>query len=170
MRDEKLLAKYFRDIHAMRRLSRDEMTAKLAVARDGTESAFSAQQDVIKGCLEVAALLAVHLASAWMSDLEAVQEANLILMKLVEDPSVQSPVAALSPVLIERYEQMEPIAYPAYRRPSWIPSVYRRTKRRIRDSRVVCGFGGHKPTIRAAEWSFSPPRITRAFLSAGAAQ
>jgi hypothetical protein len=176
------LARYFRDIHKVRRVPREELPQKLTLAREGTDTARRVREEVLEGCLEVAALLALHVAPPWMSDLDAVQEANLTIMKLIDDSSVPSPVAALTPALLKRFGEMEPErpifqeggkeahqAGKTERRAdsSWLQRRYRRIKFRASHSRVVCTVGGHKPTERVAEITFSdsgPPRPIRVRL------
>ena len=71
----------------------------LQPARDGDEHAM---RELIEGHLLRAAELGVGLAPDWMSPLDAVQEANLVLMRLLSDASVPSPLQAL-PGAIRRH-------------------------------------------------------------------
>jgi hypothetical protein len=110
-----LLTEYFEELRATPRLTPLEESDLLAAARRGQKreegsAAENAKNKVIRGYLPVTALLALHLAPAWMSRLEAIQEANIVLMRLVKDPSVPRPLAAaLTSALVKRYaERNEP--------------------------------------------------------------
>jgi hypothetical protein len=79
----------------------------LAKARTSDESSRDARESLVEGCLATTAFLALNLAPSWMSDLDAIQSANLILSKLIEDPLVSNPVARLTPEILKRYEEIE---------------------------------------------------------------
>jgi hypothetical protein len=66
-------------------LSRDDAEEVLALARSGDEPA---HRRVIEGYLELTAVLALRLAPPWLAWLDAVQEANLVLLQTVDDDSV----------------------------------------------------------------------------------
>jgi hypothetical protein len=102
------LSEYLEEIRAISPMTREEMAEKLAIARDGSEVAKRVRDEVIEGCLEVTALLALHLAPPWISDIDAVQEANQIFMELVDDLSVSNPVEALTPAIVKLFRGMKP--------------------------------------------------------------
>jgi hypothetical protein len=62
-----------------------------------------AEAQVQRGLLELTAVLTRHLAPPTMAPLDAVQEANVVLMALVRDPAVPSPVLALPSALQARF-------------------------------------------------------------------
>lgn len=86
-------------------LSRDEEAALLVSARSGDEEA---HRRVIEGYLELMAMLAFRLAPPWLGWLDAVQEANLVLLQTVNDDSVDVPAACLATRLIDHFDSLEP--------------------------------------------------------------
>jgi hypothetical protein len=114
--DEAVLAEYFDAIRAVPRLTPGQGIGLLDGARRGNHEA---AERFIEGCLEVTALLALHLAPAWMTPLDAIQEANIVLMGLVDDSSVQSPVAVLTDKLVRHYGKFDNFYLARYKFAPW---------------------------------------------------
>jgi hypothetical protein len=53
--------------------------------------------------LELTALLALRLAPDWMRPLDAIQEGNLVLLRLVDDASVGQPATRLSDAMLAHF-------------------------------------------------------------------
>jgi hypothetical protein len=87
--DDQLLQQYLSDVRAVPDLGRETLGDLLARARDGEAEA---EARVLEALLEVTAVLTQHLAPPTMRTLDAIQEANLVLMSLVRDRDVQVPV------------------------------------------------------------------------------
>jgi hypothetical protein len=105
--DEAALAEYLEAVRAMPRLRPIDEPDVLAAARVGEgEAAQTAMDRAVEGYQYVTALLALHLAPAWINPLDAIAEACLVLMRLVQDPNVPRPVAALTPALVKRYAEL----------------------------------------------------------------
>ena len=101
------LSEYFKEIRALPRVSAINESELLAAwRRRDDEAAKSALDRAFRGYLDVTALLALHLAPPWMSPIEAIQEANLVLMRLVEDPAVPRPIALLTSALVKLYGEL----------------------------------------------------------------
>lgn len=69
----------------------------------GREGDESARRRVMEGHLELTALLALRLTPNWMRPLDAVQEANLVLIRLIDDASVDHPAARLTDALLAHF-------------------------------------------------------------------
>jgi DNA-directed RNA polymerase sigma subunit (sigma70/sigma32) len=100
--DEKL-AVYLSEVRQLPLLTFTEEREGLQRAREGDESA---RRRVIEGHLELAALLALRLAPTWMRPLDAVQEANLVLIRLIDDTSVDHPAARLTDTLLAHFAEI----------------------------------------------------------------
>jgi hypothetical protein len=107
-RSRAFFAEYLEEARAVPWTTRHDMAEKLTVSREDTQEAEPVRDALIEGCLEATAFLALHLAPTWMNDLDAVQEANHVLLQLMGDPSVPSPMTVLIPTLLERYAEMNP--------------------------------------------------------------
>jgi hypothetical protein len=70
----------------------------LAASRTGDATA---RKRLFDSYLELAALLALRLGPVWMRPLDAIQGANVVLGRLLDDGSVISPVRELTPVLVK---------------------------------------------------------------------
>ena len=67
----------------------------------------TARKRLLEGHLELGALLARRLAPTWMRPIDAIQEANVVLARLVDDKSVALPVRELTSALIRHYDGIE---------------------------------------------------------------
>ena len=56
---------------------------------------------------QLTAVMTQHLAPPTMRTLEAIQEANLVLVALVRDPLIDSPVRALPEALERRFAELD---------------------------------------------------------------
>lgn len=66
-----------------------------------------AEMELARGLLELTAVVTRHLAPPTMRTLDAIQEANVVLMALLQDRSVASPVHALPGALSRRFVDLE---------------------------------------------------------------
>src|SRR5437016_2392508 len=94
------VAAYLSEVQQIPLLSLLEERDGLKSGREGDELA---RKRVIEGHLELTALLALRLAPDWLRPLDAVQEANLVLVCLVDDPSVAHPAGSLTEALQARF-------------------------------------------------------------------
>ena len=86
-------------------LSRADESSILAVARTGDELA---RRQVLQGNLELAAVLALRLAPPWLAWLDAMQEANLVLLQTVDDDSVAVPATCLASRILDYFNSLNP--------------------------------------------------------------
>jgi DNA-directed RNA polymerase sigma subunit (sigma70/sigma32) len=101
--ENKHLADYLEKVRQIPLLTSGEERESLKRAREGDESA---RRRVIEGYLEVTALLALRLAPDWMRPLDAIQEGNIVLLRLVDDVSVAVPAARLSEALVAHFAEV----------------------------------------------------------------
>jgi len=101
--DDEHLAEYLNEVGRLPRLSPGDEPQLLL---RGAEGDHDARKRVIEGNLEVAARLALRLAPHWMRPLDAVQEANLVLVRLVEDGVGGQPADRLSEELVRHYAEV----------------------------------------------------------------
>jgi DNA-directed RNA polymerase sigma subunit (sigma70/sigma32) len=102
--EDQLLQQYLSDVRTIPDLDREPLADLLARARDGEAEA---EARVLEALLEVTAVLTQHLAPPTMRTLDAIQESNLVLMRLVRDRDVQVPVLALPAALAVRFTELE---------------------------------------------------------------
>jgi DNA-directed RNA polymerase sigma subunit (sigma70/sigma32) len=102
--DDTNLATYLSDVRNLQWLRRSEAHVLLSAGRQGDDDA---QRRVVEGHLELAALLALQLSPEWLPPLDAIQEANVVLSRLIDDRSVPSPASALSARILEHYRELE---------------------------------------------------------------
>jgi hypothetical protein len=100
MSDAEPLKRYLADIRALPTIDSAALAELLPRARAGDADA---ETQVLQGLLELTAVLTRHLAPPTLAPLDAVQEANVVLMALVRDPDVPSPVLALPSALQARF-------------------------------------------------------------------
>jgi len=98
--DDEHLAEYLNEVGRFPRLSPGDEQQELLRAAEGDHDA---RKRVIEGNLEVAARLALRLAPDWMRPIDAIQEANLVLARLVDDGSGGQPADRLSDELVNHY-------------------------------------------------------------------
>ena len=91
---------YLHDVHGLRRVERAEEPSLLAASRNGDDAA---TKRLIEGPRTDCASCPPT-GPPWASSLDAIQEANLVLDRLIADPSVSRPVTQLTPAFIEHYE------------------------------------------------------------------
>ena len=103
--DEENLALYLSEVRKLPLLPPSEEREALKRAREGDEAA---RRRVIEGYLELTTLLALRLAPEGMRPLDAVQEANVVLMRLVDDASVDRPAARLTDALVKFFKSGGP--------------------------------------------------------------
>ena len=101
--DDEHLADYLEKVRQTPLLTSGEERESLKRAREGDESA---RKRVIEGYLEVTALLAIRLAADWMRLLDAIQEGNLVVLRLVDDASVAVPAARLGEALVAHFAEV----------------------------------------------------------------
>jgi DNA-directed RNA polymerase sigma subunit (sigma70/sigma32) len=99
------IASYLAEVRRLPVLRREDEAMSLLSARSGDEEA---HRRVIEGYLELTAILAVRLAPRWLGWLDAVQEANLVLLETVNDDSVAVPASCLADRLLEHFDSLEP--------------------------------------------------------------
>jgi hypothetical protein len=87
-----------RELQPARRLYDDEL---LKAARAGDQAS---RRVVIECLLEITALLAIRYAPERLRILDAIQEANVVLCRLVDDTSCPDPVLRLTPAIKERLD------------------------------------------------------------------
>ena len=78
---------YLADIETVPELSRDQEVALIKLARTGDQGA---KKKLVEAHLRWAAILADLLKPDSMSPIDAIQEANLVLMRLVDRADVES--------------------------------------------------------------------------------
>ena len=100
--EDDLLKTYYADARAMALPEGAEAARLLAQARAGDDRA---RTRFIQGLLEYTAGCAVAHAGGDRSELDAIQEANLVLMRLVNDVDVADPRAALPSALGQHFGQ-----------------------------------------------------------------
>lgn len=94
MEDDRLLDEYLSEVARLGVVSSSEDTAALLEqARDGDAEARSR---FIDSLLPLTATVAVRERPAWMQPLDAIQEANVVLINLVDNPEVADPGQVLA--------------------------------------------------------------------------
>ena len=101
--DDDHLVNYLEKVRQIPLLASRDEAVTLKRAREGDESA---RKRVIEGYLEVTALLALRLAPDWMRPLDAIQEGNIVLVRLVDDATVAHPAARLSEALSAHFAEV----------------------------------------------------------------
>src|SRR6202035_4382290 len=101
--DDENLATYLRDVRNLKWLQGNEVHDVLTASREGDETA---RRRAVEGHLELTALLALQLAPEWLPPLDAIQEANVVLTRLIDDPSVSHPARVLTARLLEHYDEL----------------------------------------------------------------
>ena len=101
--DGDLLALYLAEIRQYPLLTLTEEREGLKRAREGDEPA---RKRVVEGHVELTALLALRLAPDWMRPDEAVQEANIVLVRLIDDASVDRPAVRLTDALLAHFDEV----------------------------------------------------------------
>jgi hypothetical protein len=102
--EDEALELYFKDVRSLPRIDRAVIADLLQRTRSGDGEA---ETELARGLLELTAVLTRHLAPPTMRTLDAIQEANLVLMALLQDRSVASPVHALPGALSRRFAHLE---------------------------------------------------------------
>jgi hypothetical protein len=95
--------RYITEVRRIPPLTRAEEVSLVAAARDGDEVAKS---KAIQGNLELAAVLALRFAPAWLDAVKAIQEANLVLLRAVEDAGCVAPSIELAERIHLHFEQL----------------------------------------------------------------
>jgi DNA-directed RNA polymerase sigma subunit (sigma70/sigma32) len=101
--DEDVLAEYLAEVRAVPLLPGRDEAHLLSASRNGDQAA---KERLVESYLELVALLALQLAPSSLSPLDAIQEANLILIRLIDDPSVAQPAREITPLLVRRYGEI----------------------------------------------------------------
>ena len=111
--DENAVAKWLEVVRAIPPLRPVDEPDVLAAARRGgdDEASHAAGQRAIEGYFQVTTLLAMHLAPVGVDPMKAIEEAHLVLMRLVFDPTVPSPVVALTPALVRHYAEVKDLGW-----------------------------------------------------------
>ena len=104
MSEDEALDLYLRDVRSLPGIDRVVIADLLQRARNGDGAA---EMELAQGLLELTAVVTRHLAPPTMRTLDAIQEANLVLMTLLQDRSVASPVHALPEALARRFADLE---------------------------------------------------------------
>lgn len=102
--DEENLALYLSEVRSLPLLTLTEERDVLKRAREGDEAA---RRRVIEGYLELVTLLALRLAPEGMRPIDAIQEANLVLLRLVDDASVDRPAAHLTDAILALFRRLD---------------------------------------------------------------
>jgi DNA-directed RNA polymerase sigma subunit (sigma70/sigma32) len=100
---EGLINDYLREIAMYPPISTEDVHELLVVAGRGDKTA---RRALIQSHLELAADLATRLAPRGMDQLEAIQEANLALMRCVE--AGLEPAISLGSAIRSRFDELEP--------------------------------------------------------------
>ena len=101
--DDEHLAEYLAEVRQLPMSTVSDERSELVRAREGGDEA---RTRVMQSHLELAALLALRLAPDWMSPLDAIQEANIVLAHLVDDGSVARPAARLTDALVAQFAEV----------------------------------------------------------------
>jgi DNA-directed RNA polymerase sigma subunit (sigma70/sigma32) len=102
--EDELLATYLHEVRELPVLSPSEERDLLTRGRNGDEAA---RKRVIEGYLELIAVLAIRLAPDWMGSIDAIQEGNVVLTRLVDEMSVARPAVRLTDALLAHFEGLE---------------------------------------------------------------
>ena len=102
--DDEHLAKYLEVTQAVPPLPRDEENRLLASIRSGDEGA---KKRLVEAYLNLTAQLGLRLAPTWLRRIDAIQYANLELIRLLEDPSSEPMPVVLAQAIHARFEQLE---------------------------------------------------------------
>lgn len=102
--DDEALAKYLAEVRGLPLLFAVDEADLLTASRRGDDSA---RKRLLEGHLVIAALLALRLPPRWMRPIDAIQEANVVLNRLLNDESVAVPVRELTSALIRHYDEIE---------------------------------------------------------------
>lgn len=102
--DEESLATYLAEVRRLPVLTAENESLLLAATRDGSEET---KKRLVEGYLELVAFLALRLAPLDMRPLDAIQEAPVVLMRLLEDKSVAAPAHELTPALVRHYGEIQ---------------------------------------------------------------
>jgi DNA-directed RNA polymerase sigma subunit (sigma70/sigma32) len=95
---------YLRDVRAMPLIRPEDERDLLLRTRAGDTDA---RKQLIESHLELAALLGWKLRPNSMPAVDAAQEANVILIRLIDDPECPTPAVALGPALDEFFRGLE---------------------------------------------------------------
>jgi DNA-directed RNA polymerase sigma subunit (sigma70/sigma32) len=99
------ITRYLDETRKLPLLSRAEESVLLAQVRQGNKDA---EPRVIEGNLELTARLGLRLAPLWLGPIDAIQEANLVLLRTVEDAAVDHPASVLTDRLVTHFESLSP--------------------------------------------------------------
>lgn len=102
--DDETLAKYLAEVRGPPLLFAVDEPNLLTASRSGDETA---RTRLLEGHLEVAALLALRLVPKWMRPIDAIQEGNIVLGRLLDDKSVPVPMRELTSALIRHFDEIE---------------------------------------------------------------
>jgi DNA-directed RNA polymerase sigma subunit (sigma70/sigma32) len=102
--DDALLTTYLEEVRRFSTLTPDEERALLDAARRGDEEA---RRSVSQGQLVAAAEFALAVARPWMRSLDAIQEANLVLFRLIDDEKVSLVSERLHEAVGERLSRIQ---------------------------------------------------------------
>jgi len=94
---------YMKEVRRIPRLTRAEEVSLLAAARAGDKGT---ESQAIQGNLELAAVLALRLAPELLDAVEAVQEANLVLVRAVDDAQCVAPSIELAERIHLHFEHL----------------------------------------------------------------
>lgn len=97
------LGLYMAQLAKLPRLSPEEEASLLLSGRSGDQEAM---RRLIEGLLERAAKLALELAPATMRPIDAIQEANVVLVRLLSDAAVPDPLVALAGAIRDHLESL----------------------------------------------------------------
>lgn len=103
--DDEALAGYLAEVRSAPILTRQRELELRRTARAGDAAARTA---LIEGYLELAAMLALRLAPEWMRPLDAIQEANVVLVRMMEEDDHAVLGAVLPTRLLAHYESLPP--------------------------------------------------------------
>lgn len=92
---------YLAEIETVPELSQDEEATLIKLARDGEQSA---KRKLVEANLKWAAILADLLKPDSVSPIDAIQEANLVLMRLIDRPDAHSIGGELGNAVKEHFD------------------------------------------------------------------
>jgi DNA-directed RNA polymerase sigma subunit (sigma70/sigma32) len=102
--DSRALEDYMSAVRELPPLRREREAELLEAARAGDESS---RRFAIEGLVEISALLAIRYAPEGLRLIDAIQEANVVLCRLVDDAKCPDPALLLASAIKERLEALQ---------------------------------------------------------------
>ena len=103
MAHDESFQEYLQSARSLTLVAPGDVDGLLARARAGDAES---KRRLIEGHLELTAMLAWSLRPVWLAPIDAAQEANLILVRLIEDQTCPVPLAELIPALDDFFRNL----------------------------------------------------------------